>query len=158
MKTEPLPPDQAPAAETVKEALKQARKALRCLYLEAPESVATDVARRVEVAFTALLRAVPPAPQPVGEVADPARRHQHQHSYGWRSGRCRCGATFADAFPRQADPDPALRVALAALEQEIRDEAVSHQQCGAHCDARDAVLYEWADRIAALRSRGEGEA
>ena len=49
----------------------------------------------------------------------------------------------------------ALRGALAALEHEMRNEALSHQMCrDAHCDARDEVLYEFADRLALLRGEG----
>lgn len=53
---ESIPPTtaSAPVSETVSPEMREARKALRCLYLEVHESIARDVKKKVEAAFAAL--------------------------------------------------------------------------------------------------------
>ena len=40
-----------------------------------------------------------------------------------------------------------IRRDVAVLCNEISDEVLSHQQCGAHCTERDEIAANWRDRL-----------
>lgn len=50
--------------------VKAVRRALRALYLEVHESIADDIAKKVEAAFIALRHASPPAPVSLEKCVD----------------------------------------------------------------------------------------